>query len=134
MQSCWPAPAKAIFTSGLRPTGAQPLLWTTGLTASEAYTLKAALDGWTAGESTQEIRGARQQRTQNIRNAAQPLRSGFSPPVGDDSGTGFEVFAEHHGGVFAKFTIFGTECGEEVAINVELAYNFTLCENGDDDF
>jgi hypothetical protein len=49
--------SKSYFASGLRPTGAQPLLWTTGLMAPEAYTLKAALDGWIAGESAQEIRG-----------------------------------------------------------------------------
>jgi hypothetical protein len=48
--------SKSYFASGLRPTGSQPLLWTTGLMAPEAYTLKAALDGWTAGESAQEIR------------------------------------------------------------------------------
>jgi hypothetical protein len=51
--------SKSYFASGLRPTGAQPLLWTTGLMAPEAYTLKAALDGWTAGESAQEISRAR---------------------------------------------------------------------------
>jgi hypothetical protein len=48
--------SKSFFASGLLRTGAQPLLWTTGLMAPEAYTLKAALDGWTAGESAQEIR------------------------------------------------------------------------------
>ena len=43
--------SKMFFASGLKTTGAQPLLWTTGLMAPEAYTLKAALDGWIAGES-----------------------------------------------------------------------------------
>lgn len=43
--------SKVFFASGLKTTGAQPLLWTTGLMAPEAYTLKAALDGWIAGES-----------------------------------------------------------------------------------
>jgi hypothetical protein len=47
--------SKAYFSSGLRATGAQPLLWTTGLMAPEAYTRKAALDGW-AGESGEQIR------------------------------------------------------------------------------
>jgi hypothetical protein len=32
------------------------LLWTTGLMAPEAYTLKAVLDGWIAGENQQQIR------------------------------------------------------------------------------
>jgi len=48
--------SKIYFSAGLRPTGARPLLWTTGLMAPEAYTLKAALDGWIAGESGELIR------------------------------------------------------------------------------
>ena len=36
--------SKFYFAGALRPTGAQPLLWTTGLMAPEAYTMKAALD------------------------------------------------------------------------------------------
>ena len=40
----------------LRAGGATPLLWTTGLMAPEAYTLKAALDGWIARESSDQIR------------------------------------------------------------------------------
>jgi hypothetical protein len=48
--------SKNYFAAGLRPTGAQPLLWTTGLMAPEAYTLKAALDGWIAGETAEKIR------------------------------------------------------------------------------
>lgn len=47
--------SKQFFASYLRPTGASPLLWTTGLMAPEAYTLKAALDGWLAGESDAQI-------------------------------------------------------------------------------
>ena len=42
--------SKQYFTSYFRETGAEPLLWTTGLMAPEAYTLKAALDGWIAHE------------------------------------------------------------------------------------
>lgn len=48
--------SKPYFGSYLRQTGAEPLLWTTGLMAPEAYTLKAALDGWIAGESDEAIR------------------------------------------------------------------------------
>lgn len=48
--------SKSYFASGMRSTGAQPLLWTTGLMAPEAYTLKAALDGWVAQESGQQVR------------------------------------------------------------------------------
>jgi hypothetical protein len=48
--------SKSFFGPGLGPTGAAPLLWTTGLMAPEAYTLKAALDGWMAGESGEQVR------------------------------------------------------------------------------
>jgi hypothetical protein len=44
------------FAEGLRTAGATPLVWTTGLMAPEAYTLKSALDGWILGESADEIR------------------------------------------------------------------------------
>lgn len=48
--------SKQYFGSALKATGAHPLLWTTGLMAPEAYTLKAALDGWAAQESGEAIR------------------------------------------------------------------------------
>ena len=46
----------ACASKSFRQTGAEPLLWTTGLMAPEAYTLKAALDGWMAHEDDQAIR------------------------------------------------------------------------------
>jgi hypothetical protein len=48
--------SKAYFSPYIRQTGAQPLLWTTGLMAPEAYTLKAALNGWIANEDDEAIR------------------------------------------------------------------------------
>lgn len=48
--------SKQFFHEPLKQTGAAPLLWTTNLMAPEAYTLKAALDGWAAGETDEEIR------------------------------------------------------------------------------
>jgi hypothetical protein len=48
--------SKAFFAPYIRQTGAEPLLWTTGLMAPEAYTLKAALDGWIAHEDDEAIR------------------------------------------------------------------------------
>jgi hypothetical protein len=48
--------SKTYFREALRATGAHPLLWTTGLMAPEAYTLKDALDGWISGESDEQIR------------------------------------------------------------------------------
>lgn len=48
--------SKSFFKDLLRKTGAQPLLWTTGLMAPEAYTLKAAVDGWILNESAEQIR------------------------------------------------------------------------------
>ena len=48
--------SKQFFAEPLRASGAYPLLWTTGLMAPEAYTLKSALDGWIAGEHNEQIR------------------------------------------------------------------------------
>lgn len=48
--------SKTFFAANLKMTGAKPLLWTTGLMAPEAYTLKAALDGWILNENNQQIR------------------------------------------------------------------------------
>lgn len=48
--------SKSFFKDLLRKTGAQPLLWTTGLMAPEAYTLKAAVEGWILNESAEQIR------------------------------------------------------------------------------
>jgi len=47
--------SKQFFSAALRTGGAFPLLWTTNLMAPEAYTLKAALDGWIAGENGEQI-------------------------------------------------------------------------------
>jgi hypothetical protein len=48
--------SKQFFAEPVRASGAYPLLWTTGLMAPEAYTLKSALDGWIAGERGEQIR------------------------------------------------------------------------------
>lgn len=48
--------SRSFFRDLLRSAGASPLLWTTGLMAPEAYTLKAALDGWMLQESSEQIR------------------------------------------------------------------------------
>lgn len=48
--------SKQYFGAPVRSSGVYPLLWTTGLMAPEAYTLKSALDGWIAGESREQIR------------------------------------------------------------------------------
>ena len=47
--------SRQYFTRALRASGATPLLWTTNLMAPEAYALKAALDGWIAKESPDQI-------------------------------------------------------------------------------
>jgi len=41
--------SKTYFPGPLRRAGAEPLLWTTGLLAAEAYTLEAALVAWAGG-------------------------------------------------------------------------------------
>jgi hypothetical protein len=48
--------SKSFFASYLKDAHATPLLWTTGLMAPEAYTLKAALDGWIANEDGESVR------------------------------------------------------------------------------
>ncbi|MFT6279368.1 MAG: hypothetical protein ACJAU0_002196 [Flavobacteriales bacterium] len=47
--------SKKFFAPEILSSQAKPLLWTTHLMAPEAYTLKAALDGWLLGESGAEI-------------------------------------------------------------------------------
>ena len=49
--------SKSYFAGLLRSSGAEPLLWTTGLMAPEAYTLEAALQGWILKENNEQIRG-----------------------------------------------------------------------------
>jgi len=48
--------SKRYFAPGLKEAGAHPLVWTTNLMAPEAYVLKAALDGWLAGEDGESVR------------------------------------------------------------------------------
>ncbi len=48
--------SKPYFAPYLKYTGADPLLWTTGLMAPEAYTLRAAIEGWIAGETGASVR------------------------------------------------------------------------------
>jgi len=48
--------SKSYFATPLRTAGASPLVWTTGLMAPEAYTLKGAIDGWILRESNAQIR------------------------------------------------------------------------------
>jgi hypothetical protein len=48
--------SKSFFEKPLRRAGAEPLLWTNDLMAPEAYTLKAALDGWMLNEDAEQIR------------------------------------------------------------------------------
>jgi hypothetical protein len=47
--------SKQYFSAAIRASGAYPLLWTTNLMAPEAYTLKAALDGWIDGETEKQV-------------------------------------------------------------------------------
>lgn len=48
--------SKQYSAEPVRASGAYPLLWTTGLMAPEAYTLKNALEGWISGENHEQIR------------------------------------------------------------------------------
>ena len=48
--------SKTYFKPYAEKTKANPLVWTTGLMAPEAYTLKAAIDGWILDETDLQIR------------------------------------------------------------------------------
>lgn len=47
--------SKVYYKQGVKAAGANPLLWTTNLMCPEAYTLKAAIDGWLLNESGTQI-------------------------------------------------------------------------------
>ncbi len=48
--------SKRFFAEPLKATGAQPLIWSTGLMSPEAYTLDAAIQGWARNESAAHVR------------------------------------------------------------------------------
>ena len=48
--------SKLYFSEPIARSGAEPLLWTTGLMAPEAYTLESAVEGWILQESAEKIR------------------------------------------------------------------------------
>ena len=48
--------SKNYFKPYIKKTNANPLVWTTGLMAPEAYTLKWAIDGWILNETDEQIR------------------------------------------------------------------------------
>jgi hypothetical protein len=47
--------SRSYYKTGLKEAGAFPLLWTTNLMCPEAYTLKAAIDGWLLNETGIQI-------------------------------------------------------------------------------
>ena len=47
--------SRNFFSSEIRKSQANPILWTTHLMAPEEYTLKAAIDGWMNNESGKQI-------------------------------------------------------------------------------
>lgn len=48
--------SRKYFSAPLKKTSAKPLLWTSNLMAPEAYILHDALEGWTRGESDEQVR------------------------------------------------------------------------------
>jgi hypothetical protein len=48
--------SKPYFYSFIKQSGSYPILWTTHLMCPEAYSLKAALDGWIINETNDQIR------------------------------------------------------------------------------
>ncbi|MEM1136670.1 MAG: hypothetical protein AAGI07_12605, partial [Bacteroidota bacterium] len=47
--------SKNFFSPQVKAADANPILWTTHLMAPEAYTLKAAIDGWMLNEAGTQI-------------------------------------------------------------------------------
>ncbi|MFL5763423.1 MAG: hypothetical protein ACJ77K_05720 [Bacteroidia bacterium] len=47
--------SRSFYKEGIKAAGAYPLLWTTNLMCPEAYTLKAAIDGWLLNEDGEKI-------------------------------------------------------------------------------
>lgn len=71
--------SRQYFSSALRASGAEPLLWTTNLMAPEAYTLKSALDGWILGEDCEQIReraAARLRQISEVRDQSRAEAAG----------------------------------------------------------
>jgi hypothetical protein len=50
--------SKIYFASHLKSTGANPLVWTTGLMCPEAYTLHDALTAYIKGEPAESVRSS----------------------------------------------------------------------------
>jgi len=48
--------SRQFFSEAIKLADAEPVLWTTGLMAPEAYTLKDALEGWISREPREKIR------------------------------------------------------------------------------
>ncbi|CAM1372892.1 hypothetical protein [Tenacibaculum xiamenense] len=48
--------SKDYFSTEVKKSGANPLLWTTHLMAPEAYTLKSAIDGWILNEAGSQVK------------------------------------------------------------------------------
>ncbi len=74
--------SKDYFAPWLRQTGAQPLVWTTGLMAPEAYTLEAALHSWLLQGDPAQVREAAAQAYHQfqqcgIKGARRLLVSGY---------------------------------------------------------
>ena len=74
--------SRDYFSPEIRKAQANPLLWTTHLMAPEAYTLKAAIDGWMAEETGAQIEERAAQAYNayqkcGIRGARNLLTTGF---------------------------------------------------------
>ncbi len=48
--------SRSYFTPAIQSSGARPLVWSSHLMSPEAYTLKAAIDGWLKNETAEQIR------------------------------------------------------------------------------
>jgi hypothetical protein len=77
--------SKQYFSDPIRLSGANPLLWTNGLMAPEAYTLEEALEGWVRQESAASIRLRAAEAYHRYQKCGLPaakrlFATGFDPP------------------------------------------------------
>lgn len=75
--------SKQYFANAIKSSGANPLVWTTGLCSPEAYSLSYAIDAWLKGKTDQEVRTAAAtgystyQKSCSLKSAMRLMATGF---------------------------------------------------------
>ena len=75
--------SKSYFKEAIKTSGANPLVWTSGLCSPEAYSLSFAVNSWLNNQSDQEVRKAAAtgystyQKTCSLKSAMGLMQTGF---------------------------------------------------------